>query len=419
MRRLSHLLLGQTALLALGAVPAFAQTATPAPDASVVIVDQVSLNDVWSDMEVVVTDNATSATSVSTAIGNTSTANVLSGDVDYDAVQNQNGAVLATNRLTGGTVYGGTATAVTTAYGNAAQSGTWDGNTFHTAYQTSTADVTGATAVILDGADSVSVATTSAANVASYANEYGYSAGFNQQASAANVTATTDASLCCNNEHASFAATATGNAISGKGYTTTSFNGAVQTTAPATRIRSSSAVYSQSATNLTSAATSAGNSIAIHNEFGYATLGRLGSEVFQGNEAQVDATSIVTLDNWFGTANSTAYGVGNSALISNVGSDTQLYANQENFGEVYSTSTFTGSSTAGGAGYVTATSIGNAATGTVCVTCGDAAITGVARQNNAANIYAAGTASVGNSGHIYGAATAVGNSATYQSVGTD
>ena len=248
-------------------------------------------------------------------------------------------------------------------------------------------------------------------------DEYGKNAAFQIQESNGSVDATTDVDMCCDGTSASFATTAGGNAMSSTGTTSTNINGAVQTTSAGETITASSNVYMGYGHNVLAATTGFGNSATLHNEWGYASLGREGSELFQGNDSDVDAQSYVTLDEWSGYASSSAYGVGNAAEISNIGSDTGLYAIQTNFGAVDSTASLDGTSTYDGDGIVTATSIGNAATATLCNICGDATLHGQTQQYNAGTVTARGSASVGQSGHVFGSATAVGNSSTYQSNG--
>ena len=83
----------------------------------------------------------------------------------------------------------------------------------------------------------------------------------------------------------------------------------------------------------------------------------------------MDANTTVSLDDWSGDANASAYGVGNSALVANVGSDTSLYAIQSNYGAVTANASLSGGRN-DGTGTVNATAIGNAATATLCNACG-------------------------------------------------
>lgn len=404
--------------LALGCFAGVALLAPPAlsegQPATVEIV-QVQLNDVWSDMTVVIPETAWEATSTSTAVGNAAAGLVMQGTVDLDATQTLEGDVRADNQVLGGTA--GLAVATTTAYGNSTTGGTWSGDNYYRAEQVSNGDVSANTRVDIERANNIATATTGIANVSVPTDEWGTNAAFQIQESNGSVEATTDVDMCCDGTSASFATTAGGNAVSSTGTTSTNYNGAVQTTASGETITASSDVYMGYGHNVLTATTGFGNSATVHNEWGYATLGRDGSELYQGNDSDIDAQSYVTLDEWSGYASSSAYGVGNAAEISNVGSDTGLYAIQNNTGSVYSEASLNGTSSYDGDGIVTATSIGNAATATLCNICGDASLHGQTQQYNSGSVIARGSATIGQSGSVFGSATAVGNSSTYQSNG--
>ena len=419
MRHMNKALLSGTALIVLLGLPAVAQDSPyPSADAHVVVIDQVVLGDVFANMHVIVPDYATGAAAAATALGNTSTADGINKDVDYDASQVQSGVITASTSLTGGVVSGGTATTVTTAYGNAASSSTSVETDFHNVIQTSNGNVSAFSDLVLDGADDVVAMTTATANVSSYSTDTGTNRGFSTQTGNADVMAATNADLCCNNSSASLGSVATGNSTASYGATTTNYNGAVQSMAAGTKVTASTEAVVGSGTNVAVSATSAGNNTKVENTFGYAKLGGAGSPVYQTNGAAVTSNSVLTLNNWSGTSGSTSYGVGNSALISNVGSDTVLYGDQINNGQVTTYSEFNGSSADSSYGYASSTSIGNAATATLCYTCSsDGILTGNMSQTNNANTIASAYTSVTNTGYVSGAATAVGNSATYQSFG--
>lgn len=389
---------------------------TPSPDATVIVLDQVLLGPVNSQFDIVIDDTATGATAISTATGNAADGSVITGDVDVDVTQDQQFAVTATSSINGGTVFGDPASTVTTAYGNSATSSTsgTDSTTFHTATQTSSAAVSASSDITLTGADTVTAATTAAANISTYSTDPGTNRGFSTQTATADVTATTDADLCCNNTSVELNTTATGNSVSSYGATTTSFNGAVQTTGAAATISGATNAVIGNGTNVSAATRVAGNSATVHNEFGFATLGRDGSDLFQGNGADVTGTTTVTLTDFSGDTSATAYGVGNSALIANVGSDTQMFSNQENFGLVSTNAYLEGGSLDGSNAFVNATSIGNAATATLCYTCGSGIVSGRTNQTNSAATSAVATARITSGGSAYGAATAVGNSSTFR-----
>jgi len=405
--------MGAVAVAALLTSPALADS--DGQPVSVVVIDQVQLNNVWSDMTVEVPHYAPDAVSTSTAVGNAAAGLVMSGDIDLDVYQTLEGNVGAENRLSGYSA--GTAIATTTAYGNSSTGGTWEGTTFYRAEQVSNGDVSAYTDVDLAGANQIATSTTAIANVSVPSNEHGTNRGFQIQESNGSVIAETDIDMCCDGTSATFTTTAGANAVSSTGLSSTNFNGAVQTTAAGETVQSYTDVYMGDGHNVLAASTGFGNSASVHNQYGYATLGRDGSELFQSNGSDIDAQTYVTLDHWSGYGSATAYGVGNSALISNSVSDTGLFANQENTGQVYTQAQFTGQSMVGGTAVLNATSIGKASTAILCNTCGDAVLQGGVNQVNSGQVIARGQAFVPNSGGIYGSATAVGNSATFESRG--
>jgi len=416
MLKKSSKLLGAAAVAALLAAPAMAWEEGDDNPVSAVVIDQVQLGDVWSGMDVKAPGITHDIVSTSTAVGNAAAGLVMSGDIDLDVNQQLDGNVDAENSIEGYRT--GTAIATTTAYGNSSTGGTWMGTNFYRAEQVSNGDVSANTAVNLQGANQIATSTTAMANVSVPSDEYGTNRAFQIQESNGSVHAATDIDMCCTGTSGTFATTAGGNAVSSTGSTSTNFNGAVQTTAAGEYIQAVTDVYMGDGHNVLAATTSFGNSATVHNEWGFATLGRDGSELFQANESAIVSETYVTLDHWSGYASASAYGVGNSGLISNVGSDTGLYANQENTGNVYSAASLTGNSMVGGTGQVNATSIGNAVTANLCNTCsGDAVLQGGISQINSGSMYARGTAHTPYAGAIYGSATAVGNSATFQSNG--
>lgn len=399
------------------AAPAAAdQPADPSGERAHIVIDQIQTGDLWSDMNVHVETGATDASSSATTVGNTGAGLLMSGAVDYDANQEMHGDAEAHAELTGGVV-SGTAITAATAYGNASNAGTWMGDSYVQSYQTMNGDTTASTTFDLDGANVASGATTAIANVATTSGEFGDNRAYQEQASNGSVTATTDADLCCNGTQAGFATTAGGNAITSTGYTTTAIQGAVQTTAAGERLQAVTDVYIGDAHNAVAATTASGNAYVLNNQFGYTSHGREGSELFQGNESEIDAQTYVTLTNFGGHAAASSYGVGNSAVVSNVGSDTALNAIQSNFANVSSQASFTGQSMTGGVATLSSVSIGNAATASLCNTCGDATLNGRTQQFNSANISASATMNVPGAGAVIGSASAIGNASTYQSGG--
>ena len=159
---------------------------------------------------------------------------------------------------------------------------------------------------------------------------------------------------------------------------------------------------------MTAATTAAANSASIANAWGYAQIrGR------QNSSTDVKADTRVTLPDFSGTTSISAYGVGNSTLATNVGSDMVVDVAQLNTGGVDANAQFTGTSYDHGDVVLASTAIGNGFTGYVCSQCGDAALTGTVSQTNGGNIVSTGSINANGAGVIIGSASAIGNSATF------
>jgi hypothetical protein len=159
----------------------------------------------------------------------------------------------------------------------------------------------------------------------------------------------------------------------------------------------------------TAVASANGNSVWIQNENGYAHL-----EGTQDNEGAVTAESEVLVGDFdIDLVSVSSEGVGNSAIISNIGADAFMGLDQTNNGAVTARANFEGD--AGGSAMLSATAFGNAATTYVCSECPVSAY-GATNQTNSAAVSSIVTGRVTNGGVLTGTATAIGNSATYQTV---
>jgi hypothetical protein len=126
----------------------------------------------------------------------------------------------------------------------------------------------------------------------------------------------------------------------------------------------------------------------------------------------------VWLDTFNGYAVSSAYGVGNSMLLSNSSSDTRLANRQIAEGGVDAVADLTGASATGAPGIVSSMAIGNAVTGYLCGNCGDPtaapSMSGENNQINFGGVRAFGTVNMlGASGAIVANGAAVGNTASF------
>ncbi|MEM9740829.1 MAG: holdfast anchor protein HfaD [Pseudomonadota bacterium] len=381
-----------------------------------IIIDQIQTGDLWSSMDVHIETKATDAAASATTVGNTAAGLITTGDLDFDANQAMHGSVEAAASVDGANV-SGTAFTAATAYGNASTAGTWMGNSQNQSHQTMTGDVSATSVIDLNSSANVSASTTGIANVATTSGEFGDNNAFQTQTSAGSVNANTLASVGGSSGTAAFVATASGNTVYSAGHTTTALQGAVQTTAMGERIEGHADIQMGTTGSAFVATTAAGNSYLLNNEFGYASLGREGSELYQGNESEVLARTFVDLGVFSDQAAVSAYGVGNSAAVTNLGSDTALHTIQSNFADVTSQVQFSGVSTTGGVVQVSSIAIGNTASAGLCVTCGQATLQGTTTQFNSASISATGSIQATQIGSLTGSATAIGNSATYQSSG--
>ena len=136
---------------------------------------------------------------------------------------------------------------------------------------------------------------------------------------------------------------------------------------------------------------------------------------YQENNNRITAASAVSLGDWGGYAVSGANSIGNSALVSNLGSDVTMSMMQRNNGDVNSFASLEGNSSRGGVGAVSSMATGNAITGYACASCGSAGVKveGYSNQYNNAAVNATTFVGVGTAGPISASATAIGNSATF------
>ncbi|WP_143435373.1 holdfast anchor protein HfaD [Henriciella aquimarina] len=399
-------------LMALSVAPAAAQ----ARDAETGIIDQVQLGDVWANMNVELPDPTAEAAVTATAVGNTAAAQRNSGNVTSETYQVFGADSVSESALSGERA--DTAVVTSTAYGNAASGGTSEGTDRYYAEQSASGAVTASSGIGLRGTVDTSSATTAIANVSATDNAYGTQGADQGQYSEANVSARTEADITTADNSATFATTAGANATSATGYTSTNYNRARQAAAEGSSVDAVTEASVAEGKDVTAVTTGFGNSASVINEWGYAALGLEGAPTEQSNDASINAETDLTLGDWSGYATASAYGVGNSALISNTGSDTAIYADQYNGGTVTSEARFTGQSATGGIGVLSSTAIGNATTASLCNYCGsDSSAGGSISQVNAGQVRAYGRSQTGSTGAVIGAATAVGNAATLQSTG--
>lgn len=386
-------------VIALLASPAVAQNTSTALNG------QLQWGDVVSTMNVVSRNGAQSVTAAATSAGNAVSGANLSGDLDARSEQTMSGAAFATATVDANNT--GATNVIASAQGNTAQAQTEDGNLYLTASQTSDGgDVLARARAAVANSQTLSAGSSSAANNAATSADHGDLAVNLTQDASNSSYAVTDVDACCTGTTVAGSSSAA-NAYGSESTTSTVTANYTQTSAGA-ESRATTDVYQYRAYDITAASTAAANSATINNEWGYASIrGR------QTSSTDVSADTRVTVGTWSGVAVASAYGVGNTTLATNVGSDMAVDIAQMNTGGVEASAQFNGASNDGGEVLVSSTAIGNAFTGYVCSQCGDAAVSGTVNQINGGNITSTGTITTNGAGTIVGSSSAIGNSATF------
>jgi hypothetical protein len=382
------------------AAPVFAQTTKTAA-----LNGQLNWGDVVADINVVTRDGARSAAAVATAAGNSVSGANLTGDLDAGSEQTMSGATFAYATLHGGNVTH--ANAMSTAQANTLQAQTMNGALNLTAEQIADGgDALARSRVNIRNAKTLSAVSSAASNNAATAAHHGDLNVAITQSASNSAYAITDVDACCTGQTAAGASAAinTWNSSS----STSTVNAQYKQTSTGAASEATADVYQNRAYGLTAATTAAANSASIANEWGYVqTRGR------QTSSTNVKADTRITLPDFSGTTSISAYGVGNSTLATNVGSDMVVDIAQLNTGGVDANAEFTGASYDHGDVVLASTAIGNGFTGYVCSQCGDAALTGAVSQTNGGNILSTGSITANGAGAIFGSASAIGNSATF------
>ena len=236
----------------------------------------------------------------------------------------------------------------------------------------------------------------------------GATAGFAGQYNGAAINSNSIVEACCNDISVTSGSVAAANSARWGGETATIYADVDQKNYA--DVNATSSVAIDSGTNVTSAAAAGGNLAEIQNKWGYAQMNG-----YQENNNAINASSVVQLGDWGGYAVSGANSIGNSALVSNLGSDVTMSMSQYNNGDVNSFASLQGNSSRGGVGAVSSMATGNAMTGYACASCGEGSVKveGYANQINNGAVNAGTFVNVGTAGPISASATAIGNSATF------
>ena len=366
----------------------------------------MQLGDVFAQQTLNVDEapNGTSATT--TAVGNSATAVGSGVAVNYQGSQELNAEVHAKGNLS---VSGDSGTGLyvtSSATGNTATTGTCcaatTGNSTQTidAYHGVTAE---SYAYAGNGADTVSVDSTALGNTTGYEAVNGAVNTSTTQTHYGTTDAETGANIGSANE-ASYTATAVGNNVTTDA-SNSSVNQSVSQTADGYATLANVSATQGSSIDTTAAATATANNINVVSD-GYSAV--LSSD--QLSTKDVSANASLTLDNWSGSATSSAYGVANSAIVSNSGSYTGVTAEQTNQGAVTVTANLNGG--AGGDALGSATGVGNAVSGYACVTC-NGTVSATTTQTNSGGVSTTTTVTGHTVNSAAGISTAIGNTASF------
>lgn len=388
-------------------IPVAAMAGEPAP--GVILNGQVNFSDVQG---LVVVDAATThgSAAASLAAGNQMGARVTQGTGRLDSRQTMSGNTLAYSQTRIDNANGATVS-VAQASGNAGQAEVCCGAVTGQASQTASgAAVTAISNVATRFSDTVASSATASGNAWGISGTSSYiDVGVTQTNSSA-IYARSQVEGDGNNQALTSGATAVANSNRIASESSTVYSGVLQYNHAATTAES--VVLQNFGTNVTSAASAGGNVAGIDNKWGYAQM-----DGYQENAAPITARSEIYIADWAGFAASGANAIGNSAIVSNLGSDATLGMVQNNFGggAVSASATLQGNSSTGGVGIASASAIGNAATVYSCASCGDGAVKveGYVSQYNYAPVTATASVGAGVAGSITASATAVGNSASF------
>ncbi len=236
--------------------------------------------DTSATADAVVWDSYGAIAITSAAVGNGATATSANGSVDVNATQRNHGNASATTTFSGGT------------------------------------------------ADDAATSASASGNVGAVSIQNGQARVISDQESIGAVNASTEADHCCVGGQVVSGSIASANNMSVGGETATVLTDTRQNAQGSVSARTD--LYSGYASDASGNATANGNAVTIDNQWGY-----VNARVDQRSSANVNADSYVTLGSDFvGFASAGAYGVGNQAIVSNVGSDTVMDAAQENSGDI-------------------------------------------------------------------------------------
>jgi hypothetical protein len=401
-------------LLLCGAATSQTVTADPAAP-NQVLNNQVQLGDVVAGQTLDVQTSANGATVVTTALANSVTGVAQGSAIGFESQQSMSGATTATSQPSVNGDAGPSFVASTSATGNSSTAGTSSAAATGDTTQTNSGTGTSAATFANMGgfATVMSVGSTAVGNTANWSVSSG---SLNATATQTNAGTTHAESDVTSRSVGTGTYTATAVTHDAEADTTSS---PVQILVGQTQSGASTdaTAYANQgdAGNFAVAATATANNANVVSDSYSALAG-----VTQDNEGAVSATANGVVGSWGGNATSTAYGVGNSTLVSNAGSYTNTSNAQTNTGAITVSASLT-SSIGGGAGseaVVNATGVGNAVSAYGCASC-NATFVAHNTQVNKGSVHSTATTNTYGVNSVTGVSSAIGNTATYQVVGSD
>ena len=300
------------------------------------------------------------------------------------------------------------------ATGNRATAGTCCAGTTGSSLQTMQASAVAAGDVTTNTTGSVGaigVDTSAVGNTTGWEQINGSVQSWTGQTNQGLTTTTNTGSIATATGNTGLTATSVGNNVTGD-ITTASTDIGFGQDNTGTATRSTIDMTIGQGADIQASATGVGNNIDIE-----ATGSQIAMNATQNNTAPVTAYANMNVASWSGDANVLAYGVGNSTVVSNAGPSNAMWTQQTTSGgDITANAFFTGG--AGGNVYASSTAMGNAVSGFVCSACGGDIVATNNQTGSSRVIANTGIGITGKAKSVSGAASAVGNSATYQVVGS-
>ncbi|MGE0741871.1 MAG: holdfast anchor protein HfaD [Hyphomonadaceae bacterium] len=345
------------------------------------------------------------------ASGNVVTAVSENTDATMANTQHMDGD---TNATASATVWSASGAVVTTsaAIGNGGTVTSANGDLDLTSSQLAHGDANATTTVVGGDARDAASSASASGNVGAVSIENAQARIVADQDSTGDTIAVVEADHCCVAYQATAGAIASANNMTVGGDTATVLTDTRQS-ATGERVAARTDLYAGYAGDASGNATANANTLTIDNQWGY-----VNARVSQTATADVSADSFVTLGGDFvGFGSAGAYGVGNQATVSNVGSDTVLDVAQDNAGDVSSNAALAGEG--GGMALASSASYGNTFSASLCAYCDTnvPSLNASAAQTNSGDVYATARVHTPNAQTVGATSTAIGNAATFQTTG--